>query len=97
MAKLTQKDVENIAKLAKLDLNEAEKEKFANQLSGVLEYAELLNEVDIAGVEPTAQVTGMTDVTRADVVSSEKVGQQDIQVNAPTFENGAFKVPHVFK
>jgi len=97
MAKLTQNDVENIAKLAKLDLNQAEKEKFANQLSGVLEYVELLKEVDTDGVEPTAQVTGMTDITRDDVVSSENVTYAEIAINAPTFESGAFEVPYVFK
>lgn len=97
MAKLSQNDVENIAKLAKLELNQAEKEKFANQLSGVLEYAEFLNEVDTEGVPPTAQVTGMTDVIRNDEISSQAVTYDQIQQNAPTFENGALKVPHVFK
>lgn len=97
MAKLSQNDVENIAKLAKLELNNAEKEKFANQLSGILEYVELLREVDTEGVEPTAQVTGLTDVIREDKIFIKSVSYEEIRQNAPSFENGEFVVPHVFK
>lgn len=64
--KLTQADIINIATLARLDLSEIEKQMYADQLSVVLDYIEMLNEVDTAGVEETCQVTGLKNVVRED-------------------------------
>ncbi len=63
---LSEEQVKHIAKLAKLDLNEGEVKKFAGQLSSILEYIDILNEVDTEGTEPTSQVTGLTNVTEGD-------------------------------
>jgi aspartyl-tRNA(Asn)/glutamyl-tRNA(Gln) amidotransferase subunit C len=68
--KLDIKDIEDIAKLAHLDLTEVEKEKYAGELSVVLDYVEMLNEVDTENIEETSQVTGLEDVTREDKVNS---------------------------
>ena len=46
------KDVEHVAKLARLELNEEEKVKFSKQLGDILKYVEQMNEVDTTGVEP---------------------------------------------
>jgi aspartyl-tRNA(Asn)/glutamyl-tRNA(Gln) amidotransferase subunit C len=97
MAKLSKTDVEYIAKLARLSLDDAEKEKFARQLSDVLEYVELLKEVDTDNVEPMAQVTGLVGVTREDKIEKSDIGYKDIELNAPEFEEKAFKVPGVFE
>lgn len=96
MSKLTKTDVEYIARLARLNLDDAEKDKFARQLSDVLEYVELLREVDTDGIEPTAQVTGLTNVTRGDKIEKSGIDYKDIELNAPEFENKSFKVPGVF-
>lgn len=66
--KLTNEQVLHIAKLARLELTEAQVEKFGGQLSDIFNYFEILSEVDTEGVEPTAQVTGLTDVTSKDTV-----------------------------
>ena len=63
---LSEKEVVHIAKLAKLDLSDEDVLKFTGQLSSVLEYIDVLNEVDTEGVEPTSQVTGLTNVTEGD-------------------------------
>ncbi len=63
---LTPEQVRHVAKLARLRLSEAEVEKFSTQLSSILDYVAILNEVDTEGVEPTSQVTGLENVTRAD-------------------------------
>jgi len=98
MAKLSISDVDYIARLSRLDLSPAEKEKFANQLSSVLEYVELLREVDTEGVEPTAQVTGLTNISAVDQVKeSENLDYRDISQNSPEFKGGAFVVPGVFE
>ena len=61
-------DIKQIAKLARLDLTEAELKKYGDQLSGILKYIEQLNEVDTATIDPTAQVTGLVNVMREDAV-----------------------------
>lgn len=64
---LSKDDVLNVAKLARIELTEAEVEKFQGQLSGVLSYIEQLQSVDTDDVVITAQVTGLENVTRKDV------------------------------
>lgn len=65
---LEKKDIEHIAKLSRLDLSDAEIEKYGGQLSAVLGYIEQLSEVNTDGVEPTAQVSGLTNVWREDEI-----------------------------
>ncbi len=65
---LSKEQVKHVAKLARLDLTDDEAARFAGQLSDVLSYMEILEEVDTDGVEPTSQVTGLTNVTRKDKV-----------------------------
>ena len=64
--KLTPQKIEEIAKLARLELTEKEKSMYADQLSAVLNYVEQLNEVDTGNVPETCQVTGLINVVRAD-------------------------------
>jgi len=68
MAKLTPAQVRHIAKLARLKIEDAEVEKFATELTSILDYVDMLQEVDTEGVEPTAQVTGLHNVFREDAV-----------------------------
>ena len=68
--KLSKQEIQGIAKLARLDLTEAELEKYGGQLSAVLSYIDQLKEVDVKGVEPTAQVTGLENVLREDEVKN---------------------------
>lgn len=65
---LSSQKVEDIAVLARLSLTEEETQKYAEQLSGILGYIEMLHEVDTSTVEETLQVTGLMDVVREDVV-----------------------------
>lgn len=101
--KLTKQEVEHIAGLARLGLSEKEIEKFQTQLSGILEYVSLLNEVDTKGVLPTAQVTGLTNVTREDAVvladSPDAVADPKELLNCSPLpiENNQIKVKNVFK
>jgi len=63
---IDKKTVEHIAKLARIELTEKEKEKFTKELSSILDYVEKLKEVDTSQVEPVAQVTGLENVMRED-------------------------------
>lgn len=94
--KLNREEILHIANLARLELSEAEMEKYGEQLSGVLSYVEQLSEVDTDAVEPTAQVTGLQDVFREDVARnwpSDEV--ESALLNAPDIEDHQYKVKRV--
>jgi aspartyl-tRNA(Asn)/glutamyl-tRNA(Gln) amidotransferase subunit C len=84
-------DVKHIAKLANLSITEDETKKFEKQLSEVLQYIEKLNEVDVTGVEPTSQVTGLENVMRKDIAGAS-LSQQEALSNAPAHHKGQFQV-----
>ncbi|MBU0596563.1 Asp-tRNA(Asn)/Glu-tRNA(Gln) amidotransferase subunit GatC [Patescibacteria group bacterium] len=65
---LTVKEIEQIAILARLELSNKEKRKYAEEISVVLDYVKVLNEVNTDDVTETCQVTGLEDVVREDVV-----------------------------
>ena len=65
---LTSEEIDKIAHLARLSLSESEKKKYAEQMSVILDYIKILEEVDTDGVGETCQVTGLEDIFREDVV-----------------------------
>ena len=77
MPSLTPAQVRHIAKLARLNLDDAEVEKYAKELTNILGYIEMLQEVDTKGVEPTAQVTGRANVLRDDVIWETPIAEPD--------------------
>lgn len=66
--KLTKEQVTHIAKLARINLTEAEVEKFTSQLGNIIGFIEKLNEVDTEGIPETNQVTGLQNASREDEV-----------------------------
>lgn len=88
--------IEHIAKLSRLELTEDEKKLYSEQLSSVLDYVEQLSEVDTENVEPTANITGLSNVFREDAVEESGVSYKEIEKNAPEFKDGNFVVPSVF-
>jgi aspartyl-tRNA(Asn)/glutamyl-tRNA(Gln) amidotransferase subunit C len=68
MDKLTPEQVKNIAKLAKLELNDIEVKKFGKQLSETISYVDKLNEIDTSNIDPTNQVSGLKNVFREDII-----------------------------
>ena len=91
---ITLKDVEHVAKLARLELTEEEKITFTKQLGDVLKYVEQMNEVDTTGVVPMAHAFDVVNVMREDVVVYEQT-KEELMKNAPAEENGFFKVPKI--
>ncbi len=88
------KDVEHIAKLAKLSFSEDEKEKFTEQFNEILSFMEKLNELDTSSVEPLSQVIELQNVLREDRVKPS-LPTQDALKNAPAKDDRFFKVPKV--
>lgn len=95
MTKLSRDDVLNLAKLAKLELTEEEIEKFRTELSDILGYVEKLSEADVTGLAPTTQVTGLTNVMRADQERNYGLDQQALLKNVPRKQGNNIKVRRV--
>ncbi len=87
--------VKHIAKLARLGLKNDEAEKFAGQLNSILDYIGILNEVDTDKVEPTAQVTGLQNVTRNDEVKRFCTKEELLACTELPVEKGQIKVKSV--
>ncbi len=94
MSKITKKDVEYVAKLARLKLSEEAKEKFTRQLDQILKYVDKLNELDTEKVKPTSHVLPLKNVFREDRVG-KSLKVEKILENAPEKARGFFKVPKV--
>ncbi|HMQ30281.1 MAG TPA: Asp-tRNA(Asn)/Glu-tRNA(Gln) amidotransferase subunit GatC [Chloroflexaceae bacterium] len=92
---LTSAEVAHVARLARLSLTAEELELMRSQLSHILEYIELLQEADVTGVAPTAQVTGLATVLRPDEVTGG-LGREQAMANAPDQREGMFRVKGVF-
>src|SRR5262245_35584303 len=88
--------VEAVAALANLELNDSEIELFAKQLGDILDYATQVQNIDTAGVPPTASVVTRHSTDRADVVVAS-LDRAEALANAPdaSVQAGLFKVPRV--
>src|SRR5262245_39167366 len=93
-AEIDEKTVRHISHLARLNLSESQLGEFRRQLSRILEYVELLQELDTSAVEPTAHAIAVTNVFREDV-PRETLGVDRVLHNAPARETPFFKVPKV--
>lgn len=92
MTKLSRDDVLKLARLARLDLTEEEVELYSSQLQDILQYVEQLTNVDVEGLEPTTQVTGLKNVMRDDEVIDYGVSPGELLRLAPKSQDGQIKV-----
>lgn len=92
MAKLNREDVLKLARLARLELSEAEIEEYSSELGEILQYVEHLQSVDIDGLKPTNQVTGLKNVTRPDEIVDYGYKPKDLQKNLPDSQDNQIKV-----
>jgi aspartyl-tRNA(Asn)/glutamyl-tRNA(Gln) amidotransferase subunit C len=96
MPKLSRAQVEHVAELAKLGLTDEEKDQFSQQLSEILEYAEILQRLDTTAIPPTAQVNDLRNVMRADVIRPS-LSQDEALANAPAQADGSFRVKPILE
>lgn len=92
MGKLSRADVLKMANLARLELSEAEIVEFTEEMSSILKYVEILQDVDVSGLKPTNQVTGLENVTRADEIIDYGYQTSDLLKNVPSVEASQIKV-----
>lgn len=91
---LTPEEVEHIAELARLRLSEAEKARFREQLSAILDYFARLQALDTFSIPPTSSVLPAHGVLRPDE-PRPGLSLEDLLRNAPDVEGGQFRVPPV--
>jgi aspartyl-tRNA(Asn)/glutamyl-tRNA(Gln) amidotransferase subunit C len=91
VAKLSLEEVETIAELAKLTLTDEEKTTFQEQLSAILDYAEMLQQVDTTDIPPSASAIPLKNVMRSDEVRPS-LSNKDALSNAPDVDEASFKV-----
>ena len=94
--KITLKEVEHVARLARLALSDEEKEQMRSQLDRILGYIEKLNQLDTTGVEATSHVIPMTNVFREDAVIPS-LPRDEALANAPDRLEGFFRVPRIIE
>lgn len=92
MAKLTREDVLKLARLAKLDLDDAEIDKLRTEMSDILQFVEQLQDADVKNLKPTHQVTGLTNVTRSDKVIDYGYKAEMLLENVPELKDHQIKV-----
>jgi aspartyl-tRNA(Asn)/glutamyl-tRNA(Gln) amidotransferase subunit C len=91
MSKLTRDDVLKLAQLARLELTEEEIEQYSTELTEILDYVEQLSGVDVAGLQPTNQVTGLTNVTREDKIRDYGYKASELLKNVPEKKDNQIK------
>lgn len=89
---ISDETIEYVCILAKLELSKEEKEEAKKDMGRMLDYIDMLNELDTSGVEPMSHVFAMNNVFREDVVTNGD-DRDNMLKNAPECKDGAYKVP----
>lgn len=95
---ISRETIEHIAKLARIELTEKEREKFASDLSSILDYIDKLNKADTKDIKAIQQITNLESVMRKDEVKHPPVGEAGkILSGAPKRKDNYYKVPKIFE
>jgi aspartyl-tRNA(Asn)/glutamyl-tRNA(Gln) amidotransferase subunit C len=94
MAKLSSEDVLKLARLSKLELNDEQLERFRGEIESIMEYVEQLQLIDVSGLEPTSQVSGLTNSMRPDEIQ-EYQKPAELLKNASVSEDGHIKTKRI--
>jgi aspartyl-tRNA(Asn)/glutamyl-tRNA(Gln) amidotransferase subunit C len=88
------KTVKHVAYLVRLGISEEEAGKFSGQFSSIIDYFDMLNEVDTTNVPPASDIANAENVLRGDEVKPS-MSREEFLGNAPQSERGYIKVPTV--
>lgn len=94
--RITQKEVEHVATLARLKLDPEELATFTGQMDAILSYVDQLSGLNTDGIIPTSHAVPMENAFRADEVRPS-IGTENALANAPERVEGFFKVPKVIE
>ncbi|HYI46736.1 MAG TPA: Asp-tRNA(Asn)/Glu-tRNA(Gln) amidotransferase subunit GatC [Actinomycetota bacterium] len=88
--------VDHVARLARLDLSDEERERMQAELTQILEHVEKIQTLDLDPVQPTSQALDLSNVMRPDV-AGPCLTQAEALANAPDQEDGRFRVPRILE
>lgn len=94
--KISLQEVDHVARLARLELSAADKERMRRELDGILSYIDKLRALDTRDVEPTSHAVPVTNVMRDDV-EQPSLPQEDMLANAPDRHRDMFRVPRIIE
>jgi len=94
--KITREEVQQVAILARLDLDEEEQERLTAELDSILEHMEKLNEIDTEGVEPLAHVVDLVNAFREDRIVNQP-RTDELLANAPARDDDFISVPKIIE
>ena len=100
MKTFTVEDIEHLSKLARMTLNDEERQRLVPQLNSILNFVEVLNKVDTSAVSPTLQGTGLSNQLRADLASNADSGwfdRKQLFTQMPDHEGDLLRVPAILK
>jgi aspartyl-tRNA(Asn)/glutamyl-tRNA(Gln) amidotransferase subunit C len=95
MTQISTKEVQHLAQLSSLQLDDDESENLRADLENIVGYIEQLSELDTIGVQPTYQVTDLQNVWREDAVDNYNIKSNDLLALSPDTEANQIKVPKV--
>jgi aspartyl-tRNA(Asn)/glutamyl-tRNA(Gln) amidotransferase subunit C len=95
MTQISTKEVQHLAQLSSLQLDDDESENLRADLENIVGYIEQLSELDTTGVQPTYQVTDLQNVWREDTVNNYGIESNDLLALSPDTEANQIKVPKV--
>ncbi len=95
MTQITREDVLHLAQLSSLKLTDEEISRLQNDITNILGYVDLLKSLNTEGVEPTYQVTGLSNVWREDKIIDYGLSRNDLLSLAPEIADNSVKVPKV--
>lgn len=94
--RISLEQVDHVARLARLQLSAADKERMRGELDGILSYIDKLRALDTRDVEPTSHAVPVTNVMRDDV-ERPSLPQEDMLANAPDRHRDMFRVPKIIE
>jgi aspartyl-tRNA(Asn)/glutamyl-tRNA(Gln) amidotransferase subunit C len=94
--KITMKEVDDVARLSRLELTDAEKERMRRELDGILSYIDKLRALDTEGIPPTSHAVPITNVMREDE-PRPSLPQDEMLANAPDRSGEFFRVPKILE
>lgn len=95
MSTISISDIKKLATLSAIKMTDEECETMKDQLEAILGYVKQLDDIDTAGLEPTYQVTGLSNVMRDDEIIDYGITREQLLANAPAEQDGQIKVRRV--
>jgi len=95
MTNIDKNEVRRLAQLSSISLNDKQIEDLQNDIGNILNYVEQLQQIDTNGVEPSYQVTHLSNVGREDIVINYGLSREQLLNSAPEHQDGHIKVPKV--